>query len=144
MMLHNFSWCEIWRISIPCKRKVTDMARTSTKPMPSNFWRIRHWIWFIWSRSSQSKPAPNKAHHPRAICIKATCATASTQQPMPPPSVLPLDPSKSRGWHKGLPDKPIITIPFSTIWDIIIAHQRQCSYLDITHIKKCHYNEEDL
>ena len=41
-------------------------------------------------------------------------------------------------------DKPIITIPFSTIQDVINTHERQCSYLDITHdIKKRHHEEED-
>jgi hypothetical protein len=41
-------------------------------------------------------------------------------------------------------DKPVITIPFSTIRDVINAHERQRSYLDITHdIKKRHLEEED-
>jgi hypothetical protein len=41
-------------------------------------------------------------------------------------------------------DKPAITIPFSTLLQVIETHEKQQVYLDISHgIKKRRYDKED-
>ena len=79
-MLQNFLWCEIQRILISCKRKVTDTVRTNyIRRVTTRFkWRFR----LTRLRSSQSKTTPSRPTQTRAICTEST-TTSTTRGTKP-------------------------------------------------------------
>ena len=81
--LWNFLWCEIQRILNPCKRKITDTARTSTIEWPLISFRVKHWF-RLQFRPSHPKSTPTRPTQPSA-------QQALLQQALlPQPHVAPL------------------------------------------------------